>query len=271
MNYVKKHKDNQEPIAANLYIKNLEKSICQDKLNKLFSPFGTILSCKVDNYEDGTSKGFGFVQFEKEEEASAAIAEMNNKEIEGKEIEVMTHEKKDARPSEPKFNNLIVSNLTPEIDDAKFEAMFKDFGEIESIALQKTTENVSKGFGFVCYKSPDAAKEALKQMDRKEIEDGKVIFVSQHLSKKEMEKQSAEPNSLLQQNLKFQNKSNLYVKFLPYNITEDEFKKAFETKGKVLSVKINKKTVTDTQNKEIVIGANGYVLYQDVKDAQVAI
>jgi len=43
----------------------------------MFKKFGNILSSKVVMSEDGKSKGYGFVQFETEESANAAIDKLN--------------------------------------------------------------------------------------------------------------------------------------------------------------------------------------------------
>lgn len=43
----------------------------------MFQNFGNIISCKVATSEDGKSKGHGFVQFETEESANAAIENLN--------------------------------------------------------------------------------------------------------------------------------------------------------------------------------------------------
>lgn len=48
--------------GVNLYVKNLDDSIDDERLRKEFSPFGTITSAKV-MLEEGRSKGFGFVCF----------------------------------------------------------------------------------------------------------------------------------------------------------------------------------------------------------------
>ena len=48
--------------GVNLYVKNLDDTIDDDRLRKEFAPFGTITSAKV-MCEDGRSKGFGFVCF----------------------------------------------------------------------------------------------------------------------------------------------------------------------------------------------------------------
>lgn len=58
-------------------------------LQDLFKPFGNILSCKVVTFEDGKSKGYGFVQFESEQCAYAAIEKLNGTDVGGKHMYVM--------------------------------------------------------------------------------------------------------------------------------------------------------------------------------------
>ncbi|GFR09258.1 polyadenylate-binding protein 1 [Trichonephila clavata] len=56
----------------NLHVKNLHKSITENELKTLFERFGPILSVKIPLDENGQSRGFGFVCFQKEEDASKA-------------------------------------------------------------------------------------------------------------------------------------------------------------------------------------------------------
>ncbi|KAK7848994.1 polyadenylate-binding protein 3 [Quercus suber] len=67
--------------GANLYLKNLDDNINDDKLKELFSEFGTITSCKVMLDPQGHSKGSGFVAFSTPEEATKALNEMSGKMI----------------------------------------------------------------------------------------------------------------------------------------------------------------------------------------------
>lgn len=64
--------------GVNLYVKNLDDKVDDEKLKKEFSEFGTITSVKVMS-EHGRSKGFGFVCYSSSEEATRAVTEMNGK------------------------------------------------------------------------------------------------------------------------------------------------------------------------------------------------
>ncbi|XP_035887903.1 polyadenylate-binding protein 1-like [Phyllostomus discolor] len=64
--------------GVNLYVANLDDHIDDERLQKEFSPFGTITSAKV-MMKGGCSKGFGFVCFSSAKEASKAATEMNGR------------------------------------------------------------------------------------------------------------------------------------------------------------------------------------------------
>ncbi|XVE82828.1 hypothetical protein DITRI_Ditri16bG0036900 [Diplodiscus trichospermus] len=83
--------------GLNLYVKNLDDSINDDKLRELFSDFGTITSCKVMRDPNGISKGSGFIAFSTAEEASRALAEMNGKMIVAKPLYVAPAQRKEER------------------------------------------------------------------------------------------------------------------------------------------------------------------------------
>ncbi|XP_054785821.1 polyadenylate-binding protein 3-like isoform X2 [Prosopis cineraria] len=83
--------------GANLYLKNLDDSINDDKLKELFSEFGTITSYKVMLDSHGHSKGSGFVAFSTPEEASKALNEMNGKMVGRKPLYVAVAQRKEER------------------------------------------------------------------------------------------------------------------------------------------------------------------------------
>lgn len=73
----------------NLYASNLSAHTSDDDLRELFGQYGTVSSAKViADRETGRSRGFGFVEMNKEEEGDAAMKGLNNKEIEGRQMAV---------------------------------------------------------------------------------------------------------------------------------------------------------------------------------------
>ena len=83
--------------GVNLYVKNLDDTIDEEKLKVEFDSFGTITSVKIMSDERGVSRGFGFVCFSKPEEASAAVGEMNGRMVANKPIYVALAQPKEVR------------------------------------------------------------------------------------------------------------------------------------------------------------------------------
>ncbi|KAG9440287.1 hypothetical protein H6P81_020452 [Aristolochia fimbriata] len=83
--------------GVNLYLKNLDDSIDDEKLKELFSEFGKITSCKVMRDPSGISRGSGFVAFSTPEEASRALGEMNGKIVVSKPLYVALAQRKEDR------------------------------------------------------------------------------------------------------------------------------------------------------------------------------
>lgn len=92
----RKQERNNRYMGINLYIKNLDDTIDDDKLRKEFVSFGTITSAKVMT-ENGRSKGFGFVCFSAPEEATKAVTDMNGRIVGSKPLYVALAQRKDER------------------------------------------------------------------------------------------------------------------------------------------------------------------------------
>lgn len=73
----------------NIYVGNLSFDTQDGDLKKAFEAHGQVDSARViaDNYT-GKSRGFGFVEMANDAEARAAIAALNGKELDGREIKV---------------------------------------------------------------------------------------------------------------------------------------------------------------------------------------
>lgn len=164
----------------NVFVKNFGDTLDHDKLIEMFSKHGEITSCVIMNDDDGKAKGFGFVAFESHEAADGAVEEYDGLEIDGRKITVCRAQKKAERAMELKNKfeaqkmerinryqgvNLYIKNLEDGIDDEKLRSEFSTYGTITSAKVMKDDKANSKGFGFVCFSSPDEATKAVTEMN----------------------------------------------------------------------------------------------------------
>lgn len=84
-----------------IYVGNLSFSTSEETLQKAFEEFGQVeKTIIVQDKQTGKPRGFGFVEMASDEEAKAAIAELNDKEVDGRRLRVT-----EARPRESSFND----------------------------------------------------------------------------------------------------------------------------------------------------------------------
>ncbi|RKP10507.1 hypothetical protein THASP1DRAFT_12747 [Thamnocephalis sphaerospora] len=203
---------------TNVYVKNLDTAVTTEEFSDMFSKFGIVTSAVVaTDPETGASKGFGFVNFENHEDARRAVEEMNDKEINEKRLYVSRAQKKAEREEElrrqfeqaklEKLNkyqgvNLYVKNLEDTVDDEKLRQEFADFGVITSAKVMRDEKGASKGFGFVCFSSPDEATKAVTEMNNRMI-GTKPIYVAlaqrKEVRRSQLEAQMAQRNQLRMQ------------------------------------------------------------------------
>jgi RNA recognition motif-containing protein len=83
-------------VGRRIYVGNLSYSVGKQELQQVFGAHGTVVSAQVITDRDtGRSKGFGFVEMGSDHEAQAAIAALNGRNFEGRNITV-----NEARPQE---------------------------------------------------------------------------------------------------------------------------------------------------------------------------
>jgi RNA recognition motif-containing protein len=88
--------DNQA--ATKLFVGSLAWATNDDSLNAHFAAIGPVVSARVvTDRETGRSRGFGFVEFENDDDAKKAIDQLNNSDLDGRQITV-----NEARPREDK-------------------------------------------------------------------------------------------------------------------------------------------------------------------------
>lgn len=76
-------------MSTKLYVGNLSFGTTQQDLEQLFGESGTVQSASIiEDRETGRSRGFGFVEMASKEEATAAIAALDGKEVQGRNLKV---------------------------------------------------------------------------------------------------------------------------------------------------------------------------------------
>jgi polyadenylate-binding protein len=66
---------------TNVYVKDLDPEITDEQFKALFEEYGHVNSPLIKRNEKGVSTGFGFVNFERHEEAKAAVEALNGKKV----------------------------------------------------------------------------------------------------------------------------------------------------------------------------------------------
>jgi polyadenylate-binding protein len=165
---------------TNVYVKNLPTEWNREQLEGEFKKYGEVTSLMLAVDEEGKSKGFGFVNFKNPEDASSAVEALNGLELGEKKLYVVRAQKKEEREKElrERFEqlkierqkkyagvNLYVKNLGDDVDDERLHAEFAKFGTITSAHVMRDSNNKSKGFGFVCFSTPEEATKCATEMN----------------------------------------------------------------------------------------------------------
>jgi len=165
-----------QPKFTNIFIKNLNPKVTEKELNEKYSEFGKITSLVVMQ-DKRLGKGFAFINFETPESAQKAVENTHDTEFQNFKLYVAKAQKRTERLNELrkqfeqrklKFqdSNLYIKNLDDQIDDQKLHEMFSQYGKIISSKVMKDENNLSKGFGFVCFSTPEEAQKAYNENGR---------------------------------------------------------------------------------------------------------
>lgn len=203
---------------TNVFVKNFGADYSEADLSKLFEPFGTITSLYFEKDAEGNSKGFGFVNFANHESALKAVEALNDTEVNGQKIYVGRAQKKRERIEELKKQyeltrleklskyqgvNLFVKNLDDSLTSEMLEEEFKPFGTITSAKVMVDDTGKSKGFGFVCFSSPEEATKAITEMNSRMVL-GKPLYVAlaqrKDVRRSQLEQQIHARNQMRMQN-----------------------------------------------------------------------
>ncbi|KAG6403795.1 hypothetical protein SASPL_136027 [Salvia splendens] len=166
----------QEVKYTNLYVKNLDTEISEEVLEEKFSQFGKFASLIISRDENGASRGFGFVNFDKAENAKSAVEALNGSQLGSKVLYVARAQKKSEREEmlrrqfEEKrkeqilkyhASNVYVKNIDDDISDDELRLHFSQCGTITPAKIMRDEKGLSRGYGFVCFSTPEEANKAV--------------------------------------------------------------------------------------------------------------
>lgn len=188
---------------TNLYMKNLDQSVTEQLLMEKFSEFGRITNLVVSKDEKGDSRGFGFVNFEIADDAKRAAEGMNGIQLGSKvlyvaraqkkaEREQLLHRQFEERRREQiqkfKGSNVYVKNVDDAVDNDELRELFTQCGTITSVKLMNDEKGISRGFGFVCFSTPEEANKAVTTFHGHMLH-GKPLYVAIAQRKEERQAQ----------------------------------------------------------------------------------
>ena len=156
-----------------IFVGGLAQNVEESDLKEVFSKYGELASVSViKDAETGRSRGFGFVEMIKKEEANAAISALHQTSIKGKSVSVRdAGDKKgrdrSSRRERPKGSKMFVGGISWDAKDDDLKKLFSEHGKVLDLFIMKDRETgKSKGFGFVTMSDEDS-KKAIENLNGK--------------------------------------------------------------------------------------------------------
>lgn len=217
-----------QPHSASLYVGELDPAVTEAMLFELFSSIGQVASIRV--CRDAVSRrslGYAYVNYNNTADGERAMEELNYTVIKGRPCRIMWSQR-DPALRKTGQGNVFIKNLDLAIDNKALHDTFASFGNILSCKVAQDEFGNSKGYGFVHYDAAEGAREAIKSVNGMLLNDKKV-FVGHHIPKKDRDSKFDEMKA---------NFTNIYVKNIESEVTDDQFRDLFEQFGEVTSASI---------------------------------
>ncbi|KAL2885791.1 Polyadenylate-binding protein, cytoplasmic and nuclear [Ceratocystis lukuohia] len=211
--------------SASLYVGELDPSVTEAMLFELFSQIGSVASIRVcRDAVTRRSLGYAYVNYNNTADGEKALDELNYTLIKGRPCRIMWSQR-DPALRKTGQGNVFIKNLDVAIDNKALHDTFAAFGNILSCKVAQDEHGVSKGYGFVHYETDEAAQQAIKHVNGMLLNDKKV-YVGPHIPKKDRQSKFDEMKA---------NFTNVYVKNIQLDVTDEEFRELFAQFGEVTS------------------------------------
>ena len=138
----------EKKINQSLLVKNIDTSITQKEFYKMFLKYGDIESGKLEYDENGNSKGYGYIYYSNEKEAEEAKKNLNGKEINGKQLNIVNLVYSN---NQGRNLTLFVVNFPLNFTDIDLRKLFEKYGNIIYSSVIKDQMGNSKGSGYITF------------------------------------------------------------------------------------------------------------------------
>lgn len=240
--------------SASLYVGELDPSVTEAMLFELFSSIGQVASIRVcRDALTRRSLGYAYVNYNSSEDGEKALEELNYTLIKGKPCRIMWSQR-DPALRKTGAGNVFIKNLDTAIDNKALHDTFAAFGNILSCKVAQDDQGNSKGYGFVHYETAEAANNAIKHVNGMLLNEKKV-YVGHHIPKKDRMSKFEEMKA---------NYTNVYVKNVDLDATEEEFRLLFEKFGPITSASL---AMDNESGKHRGFGFVNYVKHEDAATA----
>ncbi|KAL0235369.1 hypothetical protein GEMRC1_001951 [Eukaryota sp. GEM-RC1] len=230
--------------SKSLFVGDLSLRTNEEHLKTVFGEIGTVASVKIPkNRITGDSLGYAYINFEDAEDAAKAKDNCNYVKINEKPCRVMFAESNPTRRIN-NLGNLFVKGLHANIDPRRLEDLFSPFGNIISCKLKTNDQGKSLGYAYIQYDTSQSALKAMEEMNGKEL--GSREEPSETLKVSVQQFQKAEQRCKMIDGIRAQ--TNVFVKNLPIEVTEEKFLEIMSSFGEVKSHRL---TVVESKNKKV--------------------
>ena len=263
---------------ANIFVKGISLSAKPRDIYELFAKYGEIISTKICEDEDGNLLGYGYINYYNLDSAENAIKNLNKTKYLDSVLEIEHFQKKNERlQTNLRNNSIYIKNIPNSIKEVEqLKKIFSKFGKVTWAKIFQDANE--RPYAILVYEDPESASKAKDEMNDKKLNENDDLGIYVDLLQKRSERKRllttkiGDINNKLNQEFK---NCNLYVKNLPFELTEEKFKEIFSKYGEVKSVKISKYLLVTKVNdefKEIETSRGfGYVCYTTPDSAQKAI
>ncbi|XP_076800126.1 RNA-binding motif, single-stranded-interacting protein 2-like isoform X2 [Clavelina lepadiformis] len=143
---------------TNLYIRGLSANTSDEDLHNLCKQYGKIVSTKaIIDPATNMCKGYGFVDFDRNDSANAAVQQLKHKGIQAQM----------AKQQEQDPTNLYISNLPRNINEHELESMLSPYGQVISTRVLRDNAGMSKGVGFARMESKEKCEQIIAKFNGK--------------------------------------------------------------------------------------------------------